>query len=133
MSGAPQSLYGLNVALRKFKARFGHDQTRMPFSKRDIRFSTRYLPVSVPFHSTYLDSVPAAIEADIVRLGLVFRPKDLRITVLATDDGRDMKETSTDLTPLALTINIVEQITSRTVLWEKGNKKYCEAFLKPHT
>ena len=47
----------MNVSLRKIKERGGIDQTRVPFSKRELKFSTRFLPVAAPFHTPYLHNV----------------------------------------------------------------------------
>jgi len=52
-----RSLHGLSVSLRKIKERGGIDQTRVPFSKRELKFATRFLPVTAPFHTPYLHNV----------------------------------------------------------------------------
>lgn len=49
------------VTLRELKA--GKEgQARIPFTQRKKQFSTKYLPVSAPFHSALLSSVPAMME-----------------------------------------------------------------------
>ncbi|KAL2913765.1 fatty acid synthase alpha subunit Lsd1 [Polyrhizophydium stewartii] len=113
-TGSPQSLYGLNVALRKLKVEPGVDQSRIPFSQRKIRFSSRFLPVLVPFHSDYLVDVPAQLEADIRAHGLDFDAKDLAIPVYNTHTGEDVR------TAKSIAASLVEQICVQSVEWERA-------------
>ncbi|KAJ3106179.1 3-oxoacyl-[acyl-carrier-protein] synthase [Phlyctochytrium bullatum] len=115
-TGYPQSLYGLNVALRKLKADTNQDQSRVPFSQRKVRFSSRFLPVSVPFHSNYLVGVPAQVEADIAANGLEFDVKQLAIPVYNTNTGDDLRKST------KLTMSLVEQICTLPVHWETATK-----------
>jgi len=118
VSGAPQSLYGLNVALRHLKAKSDGDQSRIPHSKRNVKFSSRFLPVSAPFHSSYLEQVPASMLKDIAALKLEFRAEDLAIPVYATDDGRDLK--ASEKNSSEFTRELIQQILCLPVRWEKG-------------
>lgn len=86
-TGPPQSLYGLNRSLRKLKAPTGLEQSRVPYSQRKLKFSSRFLPITAPFHSTYLESAVTIIQDDIKRENLRFDAKDLVIPVFATDSG----------------------------------------------
>lgn len=86
-TGPPQSLYGLNLSLRKMKAPTGLEQSRVPHSQRKIKFSSRFLPITAPFHSSYLLGVDSLIARDVKRCGLYFDPKDLAVPVYATDSG----------------------------------------------
>ncbi|KNC98227.1 phosphopantetheine-protein transferase domain [Spizellomyces punctatus DAOM BR117] len=113
-TGPPQSLYGLNVSLRKLKAQTGQDQSRIPFSQRKVRFSSRFLPVAVPFHSEYLKHVPNALQSDIELHNLAFDAKKMRIPVYHTHTGEDLRNT-TDLT-----MSLVNQICVQPVHWEKA-------------
>ncbi|KAJ3041629.1 3-oxoacyl-[acyl-carrier-protein] synthase [Rhizophlyctis rosea] len=115
-TGPPQSLYGLNVALRKLKAQPGQDQSRIPFSQRKVRFSSRFLPVAVPFHSEYLKDVPAQVEQDVQAYGLTFDAKKLAVPVYHTNTGEDLREST------RLTISLVEQICIQPVHWETATK-----------
>ncbi|KAI9205069.1 fatty acid synthase [Polychytrium aggregatum] len=115
-TGPPQSLYGLNVALRKIKAPTGLDQSRVPHSERKIRFSSRFLPVAVPFHSEYLVNVPAQLEQDISELNLDFDAAKIAIPVYHTNTGEDLRNSS------RLTISLVEQICTQAVHWEIATK-----------
>jgi fatty acid synthase subunit beta len=115
-TGNPQSLYGLNVALRKLKAAPGQDQSRVPHSQRKVRFTSRFLPVAVPFHSEYLKDVPAAVEKDIKTYNLSFDTSKLTIPVYHTNTGEDLKTSN------RLTISLVEQICIQPVHWEIATK-----------
>ncbi|KAG5462635.1 MAG: hypothetical protein BJ554DRAFT_4304, partial [Olpidium bornovanus] len=112
-SGPPQSLYGLNNSLRKLKAS-GQDQTRVPYSERKVRFSSRFLPVAVPFHSGYLKDVPAQLEQDIIRHNLSFDAEKMAICVYNTHTGEDIRKRPD------VTSSLVEQICLLPVYWEKA-------------
>ena len=88
VTGPPQSLYGLNLSLRKLKAPTGLDQSRVPFSQRKIKFSSRFLPITAPFHSVYLKSAVPIILNDAEKHNVKFDAKDLKIAVYATDSGK---------------------------------------------
>jgi fatty acid synthase subunit beta len=87
-TGPPQSLYGLNLSLRKLKAPTGLDQSRVPYSQRKIKFSSRFLPITAPFHSIYLKSAVPILLKDAEKYGLNFEAKDLKMAVYATDAGK---------------------------------------------
>lgn len=87
-TGPPQSLYGLNLTLRKLKAPTGLDQSRVPFSQRKVKFSSRFLPITVPFHSVYLKAAVPIILEDVDRSDCGFNAKDMKIPVYATDSGK---------------------------------------------
>ncbi|KAF9995284.1 beta subunit of fatty acid synthetase, partial [Modicella reniformis] len=113
-TGPPQSLYGLNLALRKLKAPTGLEQGRIPFSQRKIKFSSRFLPITAPFHSPYLDGVAALVEQDIARDDLAFDHTLMTIPVFSTDDGKNIAQSSN------VTMELVHQICSLPVHWEKA-------------
>lgn len=87
-TGPPQSLYGLNLGLRKLKAPSGLDQSRIPYSQRKIKFSSRFLPITARFHSSYLKPTVDTILNDAKNNNLLFNASDLKIPVFATDSGR---------------------------------------------
>lgn len=87
-TGPPQSLYGLNLGLRKLKASAGLNQSRVPYSQRKIKFSSRFLPITARFHSSYLKPVLETIMKDIENNKLFFNSQDLAIPVYSTDLGR---------------------------------------------
>ncbi|ORY41089.1 fatty acid synthase [Rhizoclosmatium globosum] len=117
-TGPPQSLYGLNVALRKIKAAPGENQNRIPFSQRKVRFTSRFLPVTVPFHSENLKDVPAILEQDIKEHSLSFVAEKVKIPVFHTKTGEDLAAAGDNLT-----LSLVEQICTLPVLWEVATKQ----------
>eukprot|EP01135_Chromosphaera_perkinsii_P010233 Nk52_evm6s2062 gene=Nk52_evmTU6s2062 len=114
VSGPPQSLHGLNVALRKLKTQPGESQARVPFSKRKHNFTTKYLPVSAPFHSRYMKNVPDVVSSDINRLSLQWDSL-LNIPVYSTFDGSDLRECLKDVT-----LQVVDLICTKQVMWERA-------------
>ncbi|KAI8855120.1 acyl transferase domain-containing protein [Chytridium lagenaria] len=105
----PLNLYTL-------KAASGQDQSRIPHSQRKVRFTSRFLPVTVPFHSAYLKDVPAAVAEDISIHSLAFDVKRLAIPVFHTNTGEDLRSST------RLTISLVEQICIQPVHWEIATK-----------
>ncbi|KAI8617820.1 hypothetical protein BC830DRAFT_1166674 [Chytriomyces sp. MP71] len=116
-TGHPQSLYGLNVALRKIKANPSEDQSRIPHSQRKVRFTSRFLPVTVPFHSENLKNVPAIVAGDIAAHKLTFDADKLKVPVFHTKTGDDLA-----LAGDGLTLALVEQICILPVLWEVATR-----------
>lgn len=85
--GPPQSLYGLNLRLRKLKADPSEDQSRIPFAERKAKLSTRFLPISAPFHCAYLQRAVPRIMDDCQRFGIALNARDLSIPVFHTLTG----------------------------------------------
>ena len=114
VTGPPISLYGLNLQLRKVKAPTGLDQTRIPFTERKIRFVSRFLPITAPFHSPYLKEAYDHIYEDLKSIKI--RGNDLGIAVYDTNTGKDLRdEGDTDVVPA-----LVRMITQEPVNWEKA-------------
>ncbi|TPX39930.1 hypothetical protein SeMB42_g06180 [Synchytrium endobioticum] len=115
-TGAPQSLYGLNVALRKLKADPTVDQTRVPHSQRKIKFSSRFLPVMVPFHSPSLTSVANLLDEDAKSMSLSFDSAKLVVPVYNTNTGDDLRHSK------SLTRDLCDMICTLPVKWELATK-----------
>ena len=114
VTGPPLSLYGLNLRLRKVKAPTGLDQTRIPFTERKVRFVNRFLPITSPFHSRYLEEAQKLIEDDLK--GVEIDASSLGIPMYDTSTGRDIRdEVQGNLVP-----RLVEMITHDCVNWEKA-------------
>lgn len=114
VTGPPISLYGLNLRLRKVKAPTGLDQTRIPFTERKVRFVNRFLPITSPFHSTYLIEATKHIEEDLKDVKIT--AKDLGIPVFNTATGLDIREEEEEnVVPV-----LVRMITQDPVNWEKA-------------
>ncbi|KAJ1910189.1 fatty acid synthase alpha subunit Lsd1, partial [Mycoemilia scoparia] len=111
--GPPQSLYGLNLSLRKLKAASGADQGRVPHSQRKLKFASRFLPITAPFHSKYLDAAPQLVLDDVKAMDCQFNASELRVPVFSTWDGKDLRETAQD----DLTKSIIEMICLQPVDW----------------
>ncbi len=114
VTGPPISLYGLNLRLRKVKAPTGLDQTRVPFTERKVRFVNRFLPITAPFHSSYLAEATAKIEQDLE--GFQLAGNSLKIPVFDTHTGKDLRELgSRNVIPA-----LVRMVTRDAVNWEKA-------------
>jgi len=114
VTGPPISLYGLNLQLRKVKAPTGLDQTRVPFTERKVRFVNRFLPITSPFHSTYLKGATKHIEEDLKNIKININ--ELGIPVFNTATGVDIRQEGvTNVVPV-----LVRMITQDPVNWEKA-------------
>lgn len=111
VSGPPQSLYGLNLALRKAKAPSGLVQSRIPFSERKLKFLNRFLPILSPFHSHLLDRANGLIEQDLKLHDIEF--SGLRIPVIDFHSGQDLAQYSG-----SVVMRAVNLITNLPVNWE---------------
>lgn len=113
LSGPPMSLYGLNRSIRADKA--GDESVgRTPFSQRKLRITTRFLPITAPFHSFLLQHATDKIIDDITKCGAGFNAADLAIPVYDTFDGSDLRDSSN------LTARLIKLITELPVNWEKA-------------
>ncbi|KAJ3353681.1 3-oxoacyl-[acyl-carrier-protein] synthase [Allomyces javanicus] len=97
VAGPPQSLYGLNLRLRKVKTPAGKDEPRAPHHQRGVKFSSRFLPISAPFHSTYSATAVDRVH-DLVQ--------DKALGDLRTLDGADFA------------VFLTEEICTCAVDWE---------------
>lgn len=109
-SGPPKSLYGLNLLLRKLKASPELDQTKIPFSERKLKFATKFLPISSPFHCSYLRGAVDQIVADIKRNKLDFNGV-FAVPVISTDSGIELSMRDDVM------MRLVEQICVQPVHW----------------
>lgn len=114
VTGAPISLHGLNLRLRKVKAPTGLDQNRIPFTERKVRFVNRFLPITAPFHSPLLTEAYKIILED---LGDIKIPASrLTIPVFDTNTGEDLRaQQDKDVVPA-----LVRMITQDPVHWEQA-------------
>lgn len=94
VSGPPQSLYGLNLSLRKAKAPAVLDQSRIPHSERKLKIVNRFLPIFSPFHSHLLEPAYELIKKDLIERDIEFPHSDLKLPVYDTFDGHDLREHS---------------------------------------
>ncbi|KAK9470420.1 acyl transferase domain-containing protein [Dipodascopsis tothii] len=115
VTGPSQSLYGLNLSLRKSRAPTGLEQNRVPYSQRKLKFSNRFLPITAPFHSPYLEDAYSLILEDVK--DIVIKPSDLAIPVYDTFDGHDIRDTSA-VEDSEVVPRLVKLVTSLPVNWE---------------
>lgn len=114
VTGPPMSLYGLNLRLRKVKAPTGLDQTRIPFTERKVRFASRFLPITAPFHSKYLSEAYDHLQEDLKNITIP--SQDLGIPVFDTNSGEDLRSKGgANIVP-----DLVRMITRDSVNWEKA-------------
>lgn len=114
VTGPPLSLYGLNVRLRKVKATSGLDQIRIRHSKRKVQLTSRFLPVTAPFHSKYLRDAIKQVDEDLSKIEI--QSSALRIPVYETFDGLDLsKNGDVNIVPM-----LIRLIMREPVHWEKA-------------
>lgn len=110
VTGPPQSLYGLNLGLRKIKAEAAVNYGRIPFSERKLRFVNRFLPITAPFHSKYLKPAAEILYKDCKNLQF---GQALAIPVYSTDNGENLQDTN----PVELTKRLIDMIEFLPVDW----------------
>ena len=116
VTGAPISLHGLNLRLRKVKAPTGLDQNRIPFTERKVRFVNRFLPITAPFHSPLLTEAFKHIQDDLSQIQMPGR--SLVMSVYNTSTGEDLSmKGGEDIIPA-----LVRMITQDPVNWEKATE-----------
>ena len=114
LTGPPMSLHGFNVRLRAMKASPDTNQARIPFSQRKPTVSNKFLPISVPFHSSYLSEVAEAVDKDVANVTV--SGKELCIPVYATNDGEDLRlKGPTNIVP-----HLVRMITEQELTWAQA-------------
>lgn len=132
-SGPSHSLYGLNVSLRKIKHDITVNQSRIPFSDRKSDFTTKYLPVSTPFHSHYLEGAVPLIMKDVEKYNLYFDSLEMLLPVISTDTASNiskLEEKNNDSSGIGnnpslshhssiFTLRLIEMICIRKLDWAK--------------
>lgn len=92
VTGPAKALYGLATALRKVMAPAGLDQSKIPFSKRKSVFTTRFLTINVPYHSSYLTGATQKVCEQDLQGQEVWSPEELTMAVYHTEDGELMSQ-----------------------------------------
>ena len=114
VTGAPISLHGLNLRLRKVKAPTGLDQNRIPHTERKVRFVSRFLPITAPFHSPLLNEAYKQILEDLSDINIP--ASSLGMPVYDTNTGDDLRHAGDS----NVVSDLVRMITQDTVHWEKA-------------
>jgi fatty acid synthase subunit beta len=113
VSGPVPSLCALNANIRKIKAASGLDQSRIPFSARKPEITTRYLPISVGFHSEHLEEACALATKDL--LGIEVSSLSFKTSVYHTKTGADLRASpSQNIVP-----ELIRMITLDLADWPK--------------
>lgn len=90
LAGSPRSLRAICVYLRGIKATGSIDQTRVVFHKRKPNVDAHFLPISAPYHSTYLKRVDSYVAKALPSISLSGR--DLGIPLFHTHNGQNLQE-----------------------------------------
>ena len=120
VSGPRRTLCALNTALRSLKNATSSDQTRIPYSQRTSTATTRFLPVTLPFHSNIIEEAVPIIEKDLEDVNL--SPKSLRLAVSDTQRGEDLRQRQAS----SLVPELVRIVTSEVVDWH-GSSSFPDA------
>lgn len=108
IAGPVLSLCALAANLRRMKAAAGLDQSKVAFSLRKPEFSLGFLPISAPFHSSHLITAEVTVQAQVASLYLA--PSDLRVPVLHSRTGEDLRHSSAaNLVPHLVRMILCEQ------------------------
>ncbi|RDK41573.1 beta subunit of fatty acid synthase [Aspergillus phoenicis ATCC 13157] len=114
VTGSPLSLYGLSRHLRGLKPPNTSREAQIPASKRKPKIEHRFLPITAPFHSIYLDRVVSLVIKDLGDINIT--GNQLRIPLYATTDGHDMRSHGAS----NLIGDIVSMIAREPVHWENA-------------
>lgn len=116
VGGPPLSLVSFNNWIRRLRAPEGADQSRTPFGERNPVFSSRFLPISVPFHSFYLERAEPLVEQDLKRHGILLKSSNLKLPVYDTNTGQDLQDAQIgDLLPA-----LGRSVMTKMVDWPKA-------------
>ncbi|PWN49501.1 hypothetical protein IE53DRAFT_363101 [Violaceomyces palustris] len=116
-TGVPRSLIGLVQSLRAVRAEPGADQSKIPFSSRKAVFRMNFLPVGVPFHSSYLEgATEKMIKEDYGGAADLWEGADLAVPVFNTEDGSDMRSYPKG----TIVSSIADQIFVKPIRWTKA-------------
>lgn len=86
-----RTLHALYRALLLLKADPAQNQHRIPFSQRKLPLSFRYLRVSTPFHSPFVQNAIPLILQDVEPLKISLSSSDLVMPVFSTVDGKNLQ------------------------------------------
>ncbi|KAF2181849.1 beta subunit of fatty acid synthase [Zopfia rhizophila CBS 207.26] len=107
VGGPPESLRSFNAWLQELQKALYKAQSSAK------AFTTRYLPISAPFHTFYLADTRSIIVDDMMRHNIMIKPSDLLIPVYDSKTGRDLREVEEE----ALFPILTDAITTQMVDW----------------
>ncbi|KAF2800346.1 beta subunit of fatty acid synthase [Melanomma pulvis-pyrius CBS 109.77] len=107
VGGPPESLKSFSSWLEEVK------KVLAKATPKGKTVTTRFLPITAPFHTFYLAESRQIIVDDMVRHNIVIKPSDLLISVYDSKSGRDLREVEEE----ALFPILTEAITTQMVDW----------------
>ncbi|KAF2008810.1 beta subunit of fatty acid synthase [Aaosphaeria arxii CBS 175.79] len=107
LGGPPESLKSFRQWLEDLKKA----QLKAKPSAKPL--TTRFLPITAPFHTFYLAETKQIIVDDLVRHNVIIKPSDLLISVYDSKTGRDLREVGEE----ALFPILTDAITTQMVDW----------------
>ncbi|KAH7122957.1 fatty acid synthase beta subunit [Dactylonectria macrodidyma] len=113
VSGPPKYLYGLNLQIRKAKQLLM--QRNADDDSKAAVVGSRFLDVSVPFHTNLLDEAISMIQNDVK--DILLQSSAMTIPVFNTEDGQD---TGSEADEANVLHKLVELVVRRSVDWEKA-------------
>ncbi|KAK7428334.1 hypothetical protein QQZ08_005231 [Neonectria magnoliae] len=117
ISGPPKYLYGLNLQIRRAKQLLVQQRSAGDGGKADV-VGSRFLDVSVPFHTNWLDQAIPMIQNDVKDVWL--QPSAMAIPVFSTEDGQDTGCEGGQESRENVLHKLVELVVSRSVDWGKA-------------
>ncbi|KAI1172085.1 fatty acid synthase beta subunit [Nemania sp. FL0916] len=116
LTGPPMSLYGLCRLLRDAQAPADSDDTRIRFSQRKRRFVKHFLPITAPFHSSYLTEAARQLQDEDLK-SIEILSQNLSIPVYSTLTGQDIRTEirNGNIVPLLTRLICLDQVN-----WEKA-------------
>ncbi|KAJ5998172.1 beta subunit of fatty acid synthase [Penicillium canescens] len=106
VAGPQASLYGLCGYLRDIAASADMDQTRIPFNQRKSVIYHHFLPISAPFHTTYLEEAAAKIKYRLH--DKTFTTSDGQVQLIHTTTGEAINMDG----EVALVQSVVDAVTT---------------------
>lgn len=117
ISGSPSALHGFNMRLQSLKAGDGAKKSNSTPTNTTPRLTTKFLPISAPFHGPYLEKANELLASDFERLSIRLAQADLKIPVYHTHSGRNLQNGggSEDIS-----LELAKMITIQQVNWPLG-------------
>lgn len=119
VTGPPASLAGLASGLRMVRADDkDREQARTPHSKRKPVFTIRFLPIGVPYHSSYLTSCSdRVVNEDLPGDESFWDRSRLSFAVWHTEDGHDLRSNDRHVSLLR---ELCDQIFVNHIHWQNA-------------
>jgi fatty acid synthase subunit beta len=110
LAGPAAILRAVALRLERLSASPGLDQSRVPYDQRRKEIYLQFMPISAPFHSSYLKHVPDRVFQRMQDSR--FKLGELKVPVYGTSNGQNLKSGGTDIIEA-----LVSMITTEAVNW----------------